>query len=115
MDYFLKAANEAAMRAALVDAGVVVINDAVVNEAGDVLAPAHDGVAEGFALDVIGPISKPTGQTLTVDGMEVPEMAPIPGYHANLRGTLSDAQLAVLEAILLPDAPAHPFEVWLES
>lgn len=114
MDYFLKAASEADLHAALAEASVVVINDAVVDDAGEVLIPAHDSVADGFALDVIGQISKPTGGTLTVDGMEVPEMAPVAGYHANLRGELSDTQLAILEPILLDVAPANPFRVWAE-
>lgn len=39
----------------------------------------------GSALDIIGLIYQPTGQTLTDDeGNEYPEMEPIPGYHANL-------------------------------
>lgn len=112
MDYFFKAASEAELRAALIDAGIVVVEDATIDEQGDVLVPARAGVADGFALDVIGQISKPTGNMLTVDGREVPEMAPVAGYHANLRGVLSDTQLSTLEPILLPSPPANPFRVW---
>lgn len=104
MDYFMKAADEAELFSKLQEAEVLVSADDPDNPSSMRL--------NGFALDVIGTISKPTGKTNTVDGMEVPEMAPIPGYHANLRGVLSDTQLAILEPILLPEAPANPFRVW---
>lgn len=32
-----------------------------------------------------GVILRPTGSTFTVEGQEVPEMAPVPGYHVNIR------------------------------
>ena len=37
------------------------------------------------AVDVIGLIYKPTGKLLTTDEGEVPEMAPLEGWHANVR------------------------------
>ena len=37
------------------------------------------------AVDVIGVIYKPTGEMLTTDEGEVPEMAPVEGWHANVR------------------------------
>jgi hypothetical protein len=37
------------------------------------------------AVDVIGTIYKPTGNMIQTDDGEVPQMAPIPGYHANVR------------------------------
>lgn len=115
MDYFLKAANEAELRAALVESGVVILHDATVNAENEVIIPAHDGVADGFCLDIIGTISKPTGVMLSMgpdDHFEYPEMVPVPGYHANLRGELSDTQLLILAPILLETAPANPFRVW---
>jgi hypothetical protein len=39
------------------------------------------------AVDVIGVIYKPTGKMLQTDEGEVPEMAPIDGWHANVRHT----------------------------
>lgn len=104
MDYFLKAATEAELQQKLIEAEVIV-------PAGDPENSASMRL-NGCALDTIGQISKPTGKTNTVDGMEVPEMATIDGYHANLRGALSDTQLAILEPILLPEAPANPFRVF---
>lgn len=100
MDYFLKSTDEAALVAALLAVGILLEID------------GGNGLADGFALDIIGTIHKKTGAVLTVDGMEVPEMAAVPGWHANLRGELSDTQLAALEPILLEQTPAQPYRVW---
>lgn len=35
-------------------------------------------------IDIIGTIYKPTGTTETVDGMQRPVMAAVPGYHCNV-------------------------------
>lgn len=120
MDYFLKATDYAALHAALIAAGILLpaqvpvieIIDGVPTQTG-----AEDGfrLADGIALDVIGTIYKPTGKTLTVDGMEVPEMAPIAGYHANLIGDLSAEQVAALGDVLLPEPPANPYRVFAPS
>ena len=60
----------------------------------------------GIALDVIGTIYKPTGETLTdEEGFEYPEMAAIDGYHANL--IADDA-----EDLPTIDEPATPYRVW---
>lgn len=99
-NHYLKAETADALRDALLAAGILVAADS-----GDVLA-------DGAALDVIGTIHKPTGAVQTVDGMEVLEMAAVPGWHANLRGELSDTQLAALEPILLEQPPAQPYRVW---
>lgn len=100
MDYFLKSADEAALIAALLAAGILLEID------------GGHSLADGIALDVIGTIHKPTGAIQTVDGVDVPEMAVVPGWHANLRGELSDTQLAALAPILLEQPPANPFRVW---
>lgn len=102
-NHYLKASSAEALRAALIVASILV--DA---EEGDMLA-------EGCALDVIGTIHKLTGATLTVDGVEMPDMAPVPGWHANLLGDLSDAQVAALGEVLLPSPPANPYRVWAEA
>lgn len=36
-------------------------------------------------IDVIGTIYSPTGETVNVDGVEVPQMAAIDGWHVNVR------------------------------
>ena len=38
------------------------------------------------AIDVIGTISKPTGQTLAAEEGPQPVLAPVPGWHVNVRG-----------------------------
>jgi len=96
-DYFLKADSEDALNAALLDAGIY--------------AEGEEGftLAAPVALDVIGIIYQPTGDMQEVDGMEMPVMAPIDGYHANLRGNLTAEQVAKLPII---DAPSTPSRVW---
>lgn len=91
-DFYLRAQSEQALTAALESAGIVTVED--------------DGqwVAPGYALDAIGPISKRIGGT-----DEEPIMQQVPGYHANLRGELSDEQISKLPVI--PE-PANPVRVW---
>jgi hypothetical protein len=38
------------------------------------------------AIDVIGTISKPTGKTLATEEGPQPVLAPVPGWHVNVRG-----------------------------
>ena len=67
-----------------------------------------------YAIDVVGTISKPTGNMLTdAEGNEYPEMAPVPGWHINIR-LMGDAVRDTVEAL---DAtygvtPATPERVW---
>jgi hypothetical protein len=58
------------------------------------------------SIDIIGIIYKPTGEVIKTDEGEVPEMAPIPGWHVNTRGPMPKA--------LLPFSviPEHPVRVW---
>ena len=67
-----------------------------------------------YAIDVVGVIQKPTGNMLTdAEGNEYPEMAPVPGWHINIR-LMGDAVRDTVEAL---DAtygvtPATPERVW---
>lgn len=54
------------------------------------------------AVDVIGVIHKPTGAVLQTEVGEVPEFAPVPGWHINL----SDRVPALSEFEI--DPPANP-------
>jgi hypothetical protein len=58
------------------------------------------------SVDVIGIIYKPTGVMIETPESEVPEMAAIPGWHANTRGPMLES--------LIPFAvePEHPVRVW---
>jgi hypothetical protein len=64
-------------------------------------------VANYQFVDVIGTIYKPTGKMLQSDEGEVPEMAPLDGYHVNVR-VLGEA--AELEAYRVH--PVTPVRVW---
>ena len=71
--------------------------------------------SKDHAFDIIGLIHKATGNMLTDDeGMEYPEISPVPGWHVNLR-IRGDYMRAEAEAI---DAeygvePATPHRTWL--
>lgn len=59
------------------------------------------------AVDPVGVIHKPTGNTLQdADGNSYPEMAPTPGWHVNLSDSIPE--LAAFEI----DPPATPSRVF---
>lgn len=70
-DYYLRFDDEAAARAVLFDEQA--------NGEEIVMVPRYD------AIDIIGTIYKPTGKTLKTPEGPVPEMAPLEGFHANVR------------------------------
>jgi hypothetical protein len=120
--YYLKANTEADLWTALETAGLAhkVYNpDDPANVAPADLGPydTWDGPSGDFEwqsdtqmLDIIGPIYVKTGKVLTdPDGMEYPETQAVAGYHANLRETLTDAQVAALPTVA---APATPYRIW---
>ena len=74
------------------------------DEEGNQSYPSYIGQS---AVDVVGVIWKPTGTMLTTEDGEVPEMAPLDGWHVNLSGDCP----AELEAYLI-DAPASPVRVF---
>lgn len=88
MDYYLKADSEAIMWQTLETAGAAISYN-VKNEAGEVVETRW-GPAPDYSIDIIGTIYKPTGnliqQTIGEQTVEIPEMAALPGFHANLRG-----------------------------
>lgn len=74
------------------------------------VAHSHD-----YAIDVVGVLQEPTGNTLTDDeGNEYPEMAPMAGWHVNMR-LVGDAMRETVEALdethgVTPNSPSR---VWL--
>jgi hypothetical protein len=79
-DYFLKFTDEAEANAALFTEQTNVQDDVVET----VLVPKY------AAVDVVGTIYKPTGKLLPAEdesGEAVDEMAPIDGWHVNVRHT----------------------------
>lgn len=70
---------------------------------------------QDYAIDVVGIIMDPTGNTLVDDeGFEYPEMAPLPGWHINIR-LMGDDRRADVEALDVTYGviPTSPRRVWL--
>jgi hypothetical protein len=65
--------------------------------------------APGASVDYIGVIYKPTGNTITTSMGEQPEMAPIEGWHVNVR-LKADHLVPGLDPYRV--APLHPVRVW---
>ena len=110
MDYHLKANSEQELWTALESVGAARRVD-IKNETGEVVESRY--VANlGYNIDVIGVIYKPTGnivqQRLEDTVIEVPEMAAVEGFHANLRG---DVDASLIQEIII-DAPKTPHRVW---
>jgi hypothetical protein len=59
------------------------------------------------AIDVIGTIYKPTGKMLKTEDGDTPEMAPIEGWHVNVRHT---TEMPELQAWAV--TPKTPSRVW---
>ena len=97
IDLYLKAGSKSAMTLALKTAGF--------SQDPDSGALYHPDAA----LDVIGTIYQPTGETSLVDGQEVPVTAPGSGYHVNVR-TTSDELATALDA--QRTYPVTPVRVW---
>jgi len=67
-----------------------------------------------YAIDVVGVIYDPTGNMLTdPEGNEYPEMAPLNGWHVNIR-IVGDAMRDAVEAIDATHGviPQHPVRIW---
>jgi len=76
--------------------------------------PYFVGNTPDYSIDVVGVLHEPTGNTLTSDGMEYPEIVALDGWHINLR-LLNEVMRDSVEALdvshgVTPDAPKR---VWL--
>ena len=76
MDYYLKFTDEAAMKKAF---------DTVETDTPYGLNVVHP-LVQHMTVDIVGIIYQPTGETETHGDMTVPIMAPVDGWHVNLRG-----------------------------
>jgi hypothetical protein len=102
MDYYLAFPDQAAA-----DAVLYTTHDAVTDEEGNVTSEAY--VTPNYAnIDTLGIIYKPTGEMLQGEDGEYPEMAPIEGWHVNVRVVDEDAE--ALQAFEVH--PATPLRVW---
>ena len=96
-DYFLKFTDEAEANAALFTEQTNVEGDVVET----VLAPKY------AAVDVVGVIYKATGKTLKTPEGPVDEMAPLDGWHVNVRHTDEAPELAAYQVF-----PQTPSRMW---
>ncbi|MFO0202365.1 MAG: hypothetical protein ACK528_04460 [Alphaproteobacteria bacterium] len=96
-DTFLKFADEAEANAALFTEQTNVQGDVVET----VLVPKY------AAVDVVGVIYAPTGKTLKTPEGPVPEMAPIDGWHVNVRHTDEAPELEAFRVF-----PQTPSRMW---
>jgi hypothetical protein len=79
---------------------------------GDAYLVTH---SHDYAIDVVGTLQEPTGTMLTDDeGNEYPEMAPMAGWHVNIR-LVGDAVRETVEALDTSHGvtPETPMRVWL--
>ena len=96
-DFFLRFDTEDEANEALFDEQTNVQDDVVET----VLVPKY------AAVDVIGTIFKPTGKMLKTDEGEVPEMAPLDGWHVNVRHTAEAPELEAFRVF-----PKNPQRMW---
>jgi len=119
-DFYIKLASEADMPTVLApfyhqDTETLVDGETGEETVVNVCDPYMVMQTADYAIDIVGIISKPTGNTLTdADGNEYPEQAPIDGWHINIR-LLNDTFREVTEAIDLTNgtSPVTPSRVWL--
>jgi hypothetical protein len=84
----------------------------VMEDDGDAYLVMH---SHNHSFDIVGLIHEPTGTMLTdAEGMEYPEMAPIPGWHVNLRirGDYMRDEAEAIDAVSGVE-PATPHRTWL--
>lgn len=94
-DFYLRFADQAEADSVLFDEQT--------NVQGDVVETVK--VPKYAAVDVIGTIYKPTGEMITTDEVEVPEMAPLEGWHVNVRHTADAPELAAYQ--VFPQTPVR--------
>ena len=119
-DFYIKLANEEQMSEVFADFYKQDFTSVIDEETGEeTLTPEGDPYlvthTHDYAIDVIGILQEPTGTMLTdEEGNEYPQMAPIEGWHVNVR-LVGDTKREAIEARntahgVIPNSPAR---VWL--
>jgi len=119
-DFYLKLASEADMETVLHDFYKQDTETTVDEETGEetttnVGDPYLVSNTSDYAIDVVGTLHEPTGNTLTdEDGMEYPEMQAMTGWHVNIR-LMGDAMRDTVETLDTSHGvtPEAPMRVWL--
>jgi hypothetical protein len=118
-DFFIKLNSEADMPTALAafyrqDTQITVDDETGEETVTNVGEPYFVQNTHDYAMDIVGVIHRPTGNMLTdAEGNEYPEMAPLDGWHINIR-LIGDKMRDIVEAIdaqygVTPNTPAR---VW---
>lgn len=119
-DFYIKLASEAQMPEVFADFYKQEFTSVINEETGEeTLTPEGDPYlvthTHDYAIDVIGTLHEPTGTMLTdEEGNQYPQMAPIEGWHLNVR-LVGDTKREAVEAInttygVVPNSPSR---VWL--
>ena len=119
-DFYIRLANEDAMPTVLSafytqDTEVSVDEETGEETTTNVGDPYLVSNTSDYAIDVVGTLHEPTGNTLTDDdGMEYPEMQAMTGWHVNIR-LMGDAVRETVEALDTTHGvtPETPMRVWL--
>ena len=104
IDFYLKLTDEAAMTTVL---------SGFYNEDNEIVKFVPN--TSNYAIDVVGTLSEPTGNTLTDDNdMEYPEMQALDGWHVNIR-LIGDEVRTAVEALDETHGvtPGAPQRIWL--
>jgi hypothetical protein len=109
-DLYLKFSSEQAAYEQLLAAGLLIETQALLAEDETVIVPAGYAAAPGASVDYIGVIYKPTGNTITTDMGEQPEMEPLPGWHVNVRLSADRTCPEALQGAIV--SPSTPSRVW---
>jgi hypothetical protein len=105
--YYIKASDEQALWSALESANLTSKQYSEFYEEGNGVGEFDWVKADGYDLDIIGVIYKPTE---AVDAEGNPVMEQLDGYHANIRkwdGDFTEEQLAALPLIVPPNKPVR--------
>lgn len=102
-DIYLSFADEAAAKAVLYRV------EGAIEASEGVEAVEGTEVANFRNIDTIGVIYKPTGETTEQDGMTVPVMEAIPGWHVNVR-LVEGEDASALSTFAVN--PSTPMRVW---
>ena len=119
-DFYLRLATEADMPTVLSSFYTQDTETTVDDETGEetttnVGDPYLVSNTSDYAIDVVGTLHEPTGNTLTdEDGMEYPEMQAMTGWHVNIR-LMGDAMRDTVETLDTSHGvtPEAPMRVWL--
>lgn len=119
-DFYIKLASEAQMPEVFADFYKQEFTSVINEETGEeTLTPEGDPYlvthTHDYAIDVIGTLHEPTGTMLTdEEGNQYPQMAPIEGWHVNVR-LVGDTKREAVEAIntIYGVVPNSPSRVWL--